>query len=88
MFKTLALLNTLEENHPDLFPTDDSPPRPWAIGIHTAIQTRYQVSKRVARKALSMWLEQNREAYQAALWEKGIRHDLDGNEVGKVEREC
>ncbi|MBF0371760.1 MAG: hypothetical protein HQL52_20185 [Magnetococcales bacterium] len=85
MVKALALLTTLEENHPELFPSDDTPPRPWAIGIHKTIQTEYKVSKRVAKKALGMWQEQNREAYQAALRAGSARYGLDGEPDGNVE---
>ncbi len=87
MTKALALLTKLETNHPELFPVDENPPRPWAIGIHKAIQTRYQVSKRVSRLALKMWLEQNREAYRRVLVVGGKRFDLNGEAVGEIIQE-
>lgn len=79
-----AFMKILEENHPDLFPTDGTPPKPWKIHITKDVKKRYKVTNRLARATLGNWQNENLDAYRAVLIPGADRYDLDGKTNGTV----
>lgn len=79
-----ALMPILEENHPDLFPPEGTPPKPWKMHLSQDVKKRYGVTKRVAKTTLNHWQFRNKEVYRAVLIPGADRYDLDGNTHGIV----
>lgn len=78
------LLKILETNHPDLFPTDGTPPKPWKIKIHKDITIRYEVTQKISKMALSQWRRHHHESYVATLIKDTPRYNLDGKMDGII----
>lgn len=78
MIAARELLAKLEQNHPALFPVDDTPPKPWKVYINIDIKSRYDTSLNVTKQALELWLDKHFLAYQNALIDGVDRYDLDG----------
>lgn len=74
----IDLLLKLSFNHPDLFPSDSTIPKPWIDGIQQQIQTKYRVSKQVTQLAIDMYLWKHKIQYSKALASSGERYDLNG----------
>lgn len=81
--RALALVETLQREHPALFPPDGEPiTRPWAVGIHGQLMQRYAVSKRAVRMALEHWTKRRAPEYARCLAQDGPRFGLDGGGAG------
>jgi hypothetical protein len=88
--KAQALVRTLQQQHPALFPGDGVPiTQPWAIGIHGQVMQRYGVSQGIARRALAHWSQRRAHEYARCLAQGGPRYGFDGptGEISSAQQE-
>jgi ProQ/FINO family len=79
------LLASWHERWPERFPANFLLVKPLAVGIHTQLQQACpEVSHRLLRNTLSMFLHLARRSYQQALAAGGPRFNLDGTVQAEV----